>query len=149
MNLRKIINNDGFTLTETLIVLSMFLIICIITAIQLTPYFRTINSQYFLTQLADDLYYAQMYAITNQKKIYVNFLPDQYKYYFREDQGKVIFEREYDESIWLYEGSVNLHFEFSANGNINKFGTFSIRIDGVRYRIVFQLGRGRFYFDGG
>lgn len=139
-------NCQGFTLVETMIVLTVFIVIASITTFFLKPQFQVIDKQFFLTQLANDLYYAQLYAISNQVEVNVNILPDQHLYYFRVRQGnQELLRRVYSEEVLIYEGSLNLNFRYLADGNINKFGSFFIRIGNERYKLTTLLGKGRFY----
>lgn len=131
-----------------MIVLSIFIIIATITAFQIKPQAHAVDKHFFLSQLSSDLYYAQLYAIANQTDVTVNFSPAEHEYYFYEKPGKgFLLERKYADNIEIYGGSLNLNFRFLPDGNINKFGSFFIRIDGVRYKITFLIGKGRFYIE--
>ncbi|MBA4535804.1 type II secretion system protein [Bacillus aquiflavi] len=144
--INKIQRSAGFTLVETLFVLSVFFMIASITVFLLKPHFTKIEKEFFFSNLAADLYYAQIYAIAHQSEVTVNFLPDQQFYYFRSrHHQRHLLKRTYSKEILIYEGSINLNFRFLADGNINKFGSFFIRIHDNRYKLTFLLGKGRFY----
>lgn len=136
----------GFTLLESLFVLSVFLVIASITAFLLKPQFLFLEKQLFLTQLKSDLLYAQQYAISHQLEVNVHILPEENLYYIRTSfDEEFIISREIPEVITVVEGSLKLFFQFQPDGNINRFGSFYILAGKDRYRFTFLIGRGRFY----
>lgn len=136
---------SGFTLVETLLVFMIFLIIVSVTAFHLKPQFQTVDERYFFTQFANDLYYAQLYAMTNQAQVSVSYSYDQSFYYFRISGGKELFRRYFADNIEITEGSLYGTFSFLPSGNVNKFGTLFVVIGEDKYKITTLLGKGRFY----
>ncbi|WP_251551364.1 competence type IV pilus minor pilin ComGD [Neobacillus muris] len=139
-------NQTGFTLAESLIVLSIFMILTLFTVFSLKPQHSALEEQAFITQLKADLLFAQTYAISHQHEVSVIFLPDQYQYYMimQHDVPPVVL-RGYSKNIYLTEGTLQLYFTFSSDGNVNKFGTFYIRTSTRTYKVTILIGRGRFY----
>ncbi|MGZ4161484.1 MAG: competence type IV pilus minor pilin ComGD [Neobacillus sp.] len=137
---------EGFTLIESLLVLSVFIIISSITAFTLKPQYSTIDDEAFLSQLQTDLLYAQQYAISHQHEVTVIFMSDQNKYniYMRSDLPNII-ERNYSTNMTVYGGSLPLFFKFLPDGNVNKFGSFYIKSSKKNYRFTVLIGKGRFY----
>jgi competence protein ComGD len=137
---------EGFTLIESLLVLSVFIIISSITAFTLKPQYSTIDDEAFLSQLQTDLLYAQQYAISHQHEVTVIFMSDQNKYniYMRSDLPNII-ERNYSTNMTVYGGSLPLFFKFLPDGNVNKFGSFYIKSNKKNYRFTVLIGKGRFY----
>lgn len=141
-------NEKGFTLTETLLVFSIFLIISSISLMYLKPQSTWFEKQLFFSQFQSDLFFAQQYAISHQTVIRVNIMSERNYYYFREKyDGQIILEREYTADVVVNPGSMPLYFEISANGSLNYFGTYLIRVGGEKYRMVFLIGSGRFYVE--
>lgn len=139
-------NENGFTLTETLVVFSIFLIVSSVTLIMLRPQTNILEKNLFFSQFKSDLLFAQQYAISHQTTITVNIVSVKHYYYFRENlTGPVILQRQFSKDIDISEGSLPLYFQYSPDGNISKFGSFYIRIGGGVYRMTFQIGKGRFY----
>lgn len=139
-------NQKGFTLVESLLVLSVFMILSLITAFSLQPQHDVLEDRVFISQLSADLLYAQQYAISHQKEVSILIVPSQYKYYmFASAAGTPIVERNYSTNIYLTEGSLPLNFNFLRDGNVNKFGSFYIQTKKNNYRITFLIGEGRFY----
>ncbi|MFP5113585.1 competence type IV pilus minor pilin ComGD [Bacillaceae bacterium C204] len=139
-------NQNGFTLIESLLVLSIFMIISSITVFSLKPQHSVLEDEAFLTQLKADLYYSQQYAISHQHEVTVVFLPAQYRYYMllRPDLPPIVM-RNYSTNIYLVEGSISLFFRFLNDGNVNQFGSFLIQTKNKTYQMTLLIGKGRFY----
>jgi competence protein ComGD len=138
--------SNGFTLIETLIVLSAFLIISFSSFLLLKPTDHYLQSQLFFSQLKSDLFLAQQYAIAHQEEVTVHIMPESNYYYIRTRfNGPMLVERTYSPEIKVREGSLKLYFQFLADGNTNKFGSFFIEVGNKRYRLTLLIGRGRFY----
>ncbi|WP_174734143.1 competence type IV pilus minor pilin ComGD [Mesobacillus harenae] len=136
----------GFTLTETLVVLSVFLVISSITLLLVKPQSNIIDKQSFFTQFKADLFLAQQYAISHQQNVYVNISPITHSYYIRSQSGgPIIVDRKYSRAITIEPRSLPLYFQFTPSGNITKFGSLYIAIGGDSYLMTFQIGKGRFY----
>lgn len=139
-------SEDGFTLLESLFVLSVFLIIASISAILFKSQFTSLEKQQFISQLKADLLYGQQYAMSHHALVIVHILPEESYYYIRESYNKdFLIKREIPEAITVKEGSMKLFFQFQPDGNINRFGSFLIKVDKVWYRMTFLIGKGRFY----
>ncbi|WHY84702.1 competence type IV pilus minor pilin ComGD [Neobacillus novalis] len=136
----------GFTLIESLVVLSIFMIISSVTVFSLKPQQPMIEEEAFITQLKADLYYAQNYAISHQHEVSVVFMPSQYKYYmFLQSELPPFIVRNYSTNIYVDEGSLPLYFKFLSDGNVNKFGTIYIQTNRKNYKLTVLIGKGRFY----
>lgn len=141
-------DNKGFTLTEMLLVLSIFLIITSFSLILLKPNYESIEKNLFLSQFKSDIFFAQQYAISHQSIVTVNIMSEKNYYYFRERlNGPIILERQYSKEIKITEGTLPLYFQFSPSGTINRFGSFFIRIGAETYRLTFYIGKGRVYVN--
>jgi competence protein ComGD len=139
-------SQKGFSLVESLLVLSIFMIISSITAFSLQPHHSVIEDEAFLSQLQADLLYGQQFAISHQHEVSVVFIPGQYKYeMFIRTELPPIVERHYSTSFYLTEGSIPLYFKFLTDGNVNKFGSFYIQTKDKSYRLTLLIGKGRFY----
>jgi len=139
-------SQSGFTLAESLVVLSIFMILSLVTAISLKPEQTVIEDTAFFTQLKADLYYAQNYAISHQHEVSVVFTPSEYKYTMFLRNGLPPFvERKYSTNIYLTEGTLPLYFKFLHDGNVNKFGSLVIHTRKNDYLMTVLIGKGRFY----
>ncbi|MBY0122406.1 competence type IV pilus minor pilin ComGD [Bacillus sp. S/N-304-OC-R1] len=136
----------GFTLIESLFVLSVFLLIASITAFLLKPQYTILERQHFISQLQADLLFAQAYALSHHLEVIVHILPEQNRYIIHEKQSeRFLIEREIPDLITIREESMMLYFYFLADGNINRFGSFAIYAGKERYKFTFLIGKGRFY----
>ncbi|MDE3839579.1 competence protein ComG [Bacillus methanolicus] len=140
------IDEKGFTLAEILLVLSIFLIVSSIAVFSVKPHYHFIEKTLFFTRLKADLYYAQQYAISQQRQVQVHFLADEHRYFVHDYlNGKIIIDRSYSKLIKVREGSLKLSFKFTYDGRIDRFGSIYITIGKEIYRMTFLLGEGRFY----
>lgn len=139
-------NHNGFTLIETLIVLTIFLVMSFSSVVLLQPTNQLLEKQLFFSQLKSDLFYAQQYAISHQEEVIVHIMPETNYYYITTRyKGPMLVERHYSPAVKVREGSMNLYFHFTKAGHTNKFGSFYIEIGGRLYRLTMLIGRGRFY----
>lgn len=138
-------NEKGFTLIESLFVLSIFLLIASLSLLLLRPHHSFLEKEMFFSQLKTDIYYAQHHALTSQKPVTMNFDPRRHYYYVRKYNGELLLERYFSDDITVAEGSLKLYLRFNADGNISEFGSLFIYIGDEMYRLTFLIGRGRFY----
>lgn len=139
-------NENGFTLIESLLVLSIFLIITSVTAFSMKPQYEMIESKAFINQLQADLFYGQQYAISHQHELTVMIIPDQHYYYVRNSITWPPFVlRYYSNNVKVSQGTLPLTFKFNASGFVNKSGYFKIQCGSKHYRLTVLLGQGRFY----
>ncbi|UII54834.1 type II secretion system GspH family protein [Cytobacillus spongiae] len=143
-------NENGFTLIEALSVLSMFLLMTSISIFSIRSLAFTMEKELFFSQFEGDMLYAQEYALSHQQQILVIFSPTEHYYIIRErNEGPYLAKRYYSKNIEVHQGSLGLSFDFTARGNINKFGSLLITIGTEEYKVTFFIGRGRFYVQEG
>ena len=139
-------NQKGFTLIESLVVLSIFLIISSVTAFSLKPQYNMVDDDTFIVQLKADLLYSQQFAISHQRDVIVNIMAEKHMYAIYENNSlQRLVERNYSEKINVIPGTIPLYFKFLKNGNVDRFGSLTIRTNEKRYRMTVLIGRGRFY----
>jgi competence protein ComGD len=141
------VDSRGFTLIETLVVLSIVAVISSVTIFQINPNKNMFDHHLFLSQLQSDLYLAQQYAISHQQELTVVFDLQQNRYYIRVifDGGFTVVEKKFPPKVSVKNGSLPLTFKILKDGNVNQFGSLNIYIGGKVYRLTFLLGKGRFY----
>ena len=141
-------NQTGFTLIESLFVLSVFLIIASVSAFLIKPQFTSLEKQQFISQLQADLLFAQAYALSHHMEINVLILPEEKRYLIYKRQNEMfLIEREIPEMIHIRAETMKLNFYYQADGNINRFGSFAILAGKDRYKFTFLIGKGRFYVE--
>lgn len=146
--MKDLTNEKGHTLIEMTIVLVIVTIASSISFVSFKGAHDAALRNQFITQLQQDLYYAQQRAISDQTITSVRFLNGN-KEYVISQSGKVILKRGYQyPNTSFVQGTLSLHdIAFLANGNARKSGTLIIRMGEKSYRLVLLLGRGRFYID--
>ncbi|MGX6442735.1 competence type IV pilus minor pilin ComGD [Neobacillus sp. K501] len=139
-------NQKGFTLIESLVVLSIFIIISSITVVSIKPQYYMADDETFISQLKADLNYAQQFAISHQKEVKVNFIPNRFRYIIYENNNSPnIIERQYSPNIHVSPGSIPLYFKYLPNGNVDQFGSLYFKSTEKSYRLTILIGKGRFY----
>ena len=140
-------HSGGFTMVEMLIVLSAFLMLSLTSAFLFTPQKDMLEKELFFSQLKSDLLYGQQYAISHQETIIVHFMPENNYYYIRKMDyaAPYLAKRYYSPDIKIKQGSMNLLFHYQPDGNINSFGSIYIIAGSRKYKMMFQIGKGRFY----
>jgi competence protein ComGD len=116
--------------------------------IELFPLHEVKETEYFLEQLSNDLQYLQQYAISNQTSVHVQFDKDEHRYYaYLDNFYDPFFSRSFAKEIDLDYGTFGNYFIYYPSGNITKSGAMFIHTNRQRYRMVFLLGKGRFYAE--
>jgi competence protein ComGD len=136
----------GFTLIEMLLVLSAITVLMAVSLPSLSNLARQKTETYIITQLRDDLLYAQQYAMTHKTPVAVTFSESRPEYRMVETKtGKTIFTRTLP-NPWKFQlTTLTLPLLFLENGNVNKAGALLLKRKESAYKIIFLLGKGRFY----
>lgn len=138
-------SQGGFTLIETLMVLFIFIAVTGIVMISFQSLRGAKDTQYFFEQLQKDLYFSQEYALAHHEEVNLVFQPGKHRYYVAAGKSTLL-KRPFGPGI-----SVRSNFgrivQFNPNGNIARFGTLSVSSLRGAYKIVFHIGKGRFYVE--
>ncbi|WP_027407781.1 competence type IV pilus minor pilin ComGD [Anoxybacteroides tepidamans] len=143
----KVEHKNGFTFVEMLVVLMIVSVLAIISIPRIDRLSKVKEETYMIEQLTNDLLYAQQYAMTHKTAVVVVFYNGQGRYRVTENSmlGRLLLQRELPQK-WAFEmATLQNPLTFLANGNVNKSGTMFMRNGKKAYRIVFLLGKGRFY----
>ena len=142
-------NEEGFTLVEVLIVLGCLTLMLTIASAVTSKMFETYEQQAFLNQLEKDIYYAQVYAMENNTYVLLRFVTDQNEYsaYSYKTNSHIISTQKAESIKFKKVGNVPI--TYIPAGNIQNPTTIYLTDkDGKTiYKLVFQLGRGRFYIS--
>jgi len=141
MNRRK--GEEGYSLMETLFVLSIFLVMVTIIPIYLVKIHEHFETEFLLRKIKTDIYQAQMYSLTKERIVLASFSPSEKQYVFRDPYEGNITKWTTSEHVNIIYGRMN-NFRFKSNGNIDPFGTLYIKIFQRNYAFTFHIGRGRF-----
>jgi competence protein ComGD len=142
-------NQSGFTLIESIIVLSIFLLIASLSVYLIKPHYLLFEKERFISLFKSDILFSQQYAISQQKRLFVHINLDENYYYVQDKETtERIIDREIPISVKVEQGTLgkrDIEFEILPDGGTTKFGTFFFAVEQDRYRVVFQIGAGRFY----
>ncbi|PJN89889.1 competence type IV pilus minor pilin ComGD [Bacillus sp. mrc49] len=134
-------------MSETLIVLVIFILLLSITPNLYPSFNKGMEERLFLSQFHEDLFYAQQYAISHEGLIYLH-IDDVNKIYTVSSykEGKIL-ERSIPEDIHFSSGTLGFSFYFNQNGNVSKAGTLMIETSKGKYKLVLNIGKGRFRIE--
>ena len=148
LNVREVIcSKSGYTLVETLLVLSIFLIIMVISIVTVPRYIEKREIESFLQQLSHDLHFAQALALHDQTLYRVN-LNTSSDFYMITQNTKRVLTREFPEGVTFVRGSSTLNSVITAyaNGSLSQTGTWIFRTKHYTYEFKTLLGEGRHYY---
>lgn len=140
-------HSGGFTMVEMLIVLSAFLMLSLTSAFLFTPQKDMLEKELFFSQLKSDLLYSQQYAMSHQETVTFHFVPENNSYHIHrmDYYAPFLAERHYSSDIKVERGTLNLMFQYMPDGNIDSFGSIYITAGSRKYKMMIQIGKGRFY----
>ncbi|WP_078552872.1 competence type IV pilus minor pilin ComGD [Bacillus alkalicellulosilyticus] len=139
---------QGYSLPELIITLSILSILTGLVMVSFQPLQAAHKKQHFLTQFQNEVYFAQQLAISTGISTSVLISNTQGTYAVSQ-YNTSLYRRTFDnQSIFFQRGSIGIHdIMYQYNGNISKSGTLLVEVDNEKYRIVFLLGKGRFYIE--
>lgn len=138
---------NGFTLIESLLVLSIFSVLSLTVLIPLQPAHEKLTEQHFFEQFQKDILYAQQHAIMERLPYLFTYNEDGTSYSIklgRHNANELLVSRSLPEGITILPGTLDRRLTFLANGNISASGTLRVVIRQQAYLVTFYLGKGRF-----
>jgi competence protein ComGD len=138
-------NNKGHTLIEMMIVLLILSSVTAITVSSFQPILYGRQTAHFLEQLQEDLYYVQAAAISRGQTTSFTIYPEQNQYVVYGENREILIKRTFESNVMVEGGTLGYKITYLANGNVQKPGTLFINIGNASYKLVVQLGKGRFY----
>lgn len=139
---RNLANQNGFTLMEMLIVLSIVsLLFLILPSINIKSLENQQDKQFLETFKFDVLYVQNMSTLVTTDKAYIRIYKDHYKI---RQKDKIIAERPYPKGLSInHAGHGDIRFH--EKGTFIYPRTMIITTRHAVYKAVFQPGKGRFY----
>lgn len=136
---------DGFTLIEMLIVLTILYLIIIISVPLVTSTFAKVEEKQFLNTFQSDVLYLQNISIGSKDHIRMMFREDHYEIsnYMK---NRTLIYRDYPDNMSI-DARTMKYVSFNDKGSIRYPGVIHMETALKSYRIVFPLGKGRFYVD--
>ncbi|MET3318276.1 UNVERIFIED_ORG: competence protein ComGD [Peribacillus simplex] len=137
----------GYTLSETLIVLVIFVLLSGIGLNLYPSFIKGMENKIFISQLKEDIFYAQQYAISHESLIYLHMDNTNRIYTVTSYKEGVVLERSMPKDIQFLSGTLGLTFHFNQYGNASKAGTMMIDTTKGKYKLVLNIGKGRFRIE--
>lgn len=138
--------SKGYTLAETVVVLFLLATLAGVVLIYGGKVEHHRQVEQFFTLLAGELYSAQQRAVVLRQPTGILFQPERHAYVVVSG-GAVIEERKYPPFIQVRPLTMGHYILYETDGNIRWPGTIEFLIGEERYRLVFQLGKGRFRLE--
>jgi competence protein ComGD len=142
----QLLNHKGFTLLESVVVVSIVTIMMFVSFTSIIPLYQANQIHHFFQTLSQDLHYAQQVAITNQEvtKVYLN---NSERTYYVSVNNSSLYSRSYPSVISIEKGTATNPVMYLSTGSINQSGTLYVSAYNKRYKVVFLLGKGRYYVE--
>lgn len=128
---------------ESLIVLSIVMIILGTLAYGSFNLNKSMEEKHFVKMIERDLLIGHTYAITNNQYVWFTYRFEDNTYFLSVNQQMLI-KRKLPDHISFQPGQRMNYFYFSPSGNISRFGTLTFYIGENTYNIIFTIGKGRF-----
>ena len=125
----------GYTLSETLIVLVIFVLLSGIGLNLYPSFIKGMENKIFISQLKEDIFYAQQYAISHESLIYLHMDNTNRIYTVTSYKEGVVLERIIPKDIQFLSGTLGLTFHFNQYGNASKAGTMMIDTAKGKYKL--------------
>ncbi|MFC0522629.1 competence type IV pilus minor pilin ComGD [Pontibacillus salicampi] len=146
MNPPKQDKSSGFTFLEMLIVLAIMGVLLTISIPMTNRLQTSYKERMFLEQFKADVLLTQQQSMTTGDH-YRIILYEQERYYrlYSENNHQLIQENHLPEDWILQSYTIDRKIQFDSNGRIRSPGTLFLRTPQSTYRIIFPLGKGRYY----
>ncbi|WP_078379733.1 competence type IV pilus minor pilin ComGD [Sutcliffiella halmapala] len=141
-------SSGGFTFLESILVLSIVSIILSVSVLKLAAVEEKHIAQNFFYQFSNDVLFAQQYAMSTKHTVSIIIVPSHHYYRITQGSFNEVLRRNYHEDISIDPRTMGTVISFQGNGSIQKAGTMGLTYKQKEsFRIVFQLGKGRFYVE--
>ncbi|WP_411953438.1 competence type IV pilus minor pilin ComGD [Alkalibacillus sp. S2W] len=136
----------GFTLVETLIVLSIVLTVSLMSWTTIQSIQQKQLETHIFDTFEQDIFYLQQYSTFHQKDLRLLFYPDEQRYIiYNNPFDPPIISREFNKNISFRLSSIGSQIRFKPSGTIVNPGSLFVTIDSQEYRITFPFGKARYY----
>lgn len=135
----------GFTLVELLLVLAIISVILLIAVPPALSAYETKQKELFFDLLEADLLNSQSYSMQQGNILHLIFREDHYFLYNPQEESERII-RYYPNDLRA-NNFVNTRISFNQKGSVIPVTTLILSSDVARVKLVFPLGKGRFYVE--
>ncbi|WP_110927422.1 competence type IV pilus minor pilin ComGD [Bacillus massiliglaciei] len=133
---------SGFTLSEILVVLAVFLMLTSLAAAAYPSFGEELKNEQFIQQFEDDLYYSQQYALSHAETVHFYLSEDQYA--VQSNNGKNLLKRSIPPDIAYQKGSLPNKISFTPTGVTSNSGTLQFKTPKNKYKLTIYIGKGKF-----
>jgi competence protein ComGD len=128
-----------------MIVLLIIGIICSVAYPKFNSFITNRKTEYFLNSLEKDIIHTQQKAINESRVYSLTFHNEEHIYRIRANGSNKRVNRSIPKHILVEGHSMLLSIQFNQYGNISRAGTIYIYSEDDTYKMVFQLGKGKFH----
>lgn len=139
------LGSKGASLLEVMAALVIIAVISSAAILPIQSIAGQMQAEYVLKEIQQDLHQMQLHAMKTGKEVTFRF--HSAGHYTASSEGSFILQKSFKYSVTFQELSLKLNqIVFKPNGNLRSFGQIRVNTGGKAYRLVFQIGKGRFYF---
>lgn len=138
-------NSLGYTLIEMMMVLSVLSLLLALIFLHITPTQHASSTRHFLEDIQSDLRYTQELAYVNGSSYRFTISPSKGIYNIQSTASSIVRTNQIPEHITIDAGTMGYQIVFGGNGNVQKAGTLYLKTGKEEYKLVVQVGAGRFY----
>ncbi|MDR7072716.1 competence type IV pilus minor pilin ComGD [Fictibacillus barbaricus] len=135
----------GFSLIEMIIVLLIISIIGTVAIPKFDAFQKNRKTEYFIAAFQKDLLHIQQRAIMDGSTYRLIINNDDHFYEIRGYKTGKPVKKSFPEFITFVNYSMSLIIQYNQFGNINRAGTLYVHSGNHTYKMVFQIGKGKFY----
>ncbi|WNB93558.1 competence type IV pilus minor pilin ComGD [Bacillus sp. NEB1478] len=134
----------GFSLIEMMIVLLIISIMVTIAFPKFDAFQKNRKTEYFIASFQKDLLHIQQRAILEGSTYRLIINNENHFYEIRGYKSGQPVKKYFPEFITFVTYSMSLIIQYNQFGNINRAGTLYINSGNQTYKMVFQIGKGKF-----
>lgn len=140
-------NEDGFTLFELILALTIFMLMVTVIGSFHSQTFDNIQFQRWYKQFEKDTLYLQQSTMISRSNDYLMINPSQHSYEINSGAlNDPTIKREFPTDWDVSLQSLRMPLTFTRNGTIRNPGMFRIHTNHHTYDIYFPFGKGRSYY---
>ncbi|MDT0016625.1 competence type IV pilus minor pilin ComGD [Listeria swaminathanii] len=137
---------NGFTLLEMLLVLSISFTLITLTILPISKTLSTLTEKQLLEEVKATIYLAQINAITTNEDTTISFNPVGNQL-VASTNSRTLATTPFAETIKLTQSKTETFRYSGSDGSINRFSTIRFASSANSYKLIFQIGKGRFRIE--
>ncbi|UFT97768.1 prepilin-type N-terminal cleavage/methylation domain-containing protein [Radiobacillus kanasensis] len=139
-------NSRGFTLIETIVVLSISISLMVIGHASIIQWKESYETDAFFDVFKSDILYLQQRTMVSGDYYYMLIKPDEHIYEIRKGgYGALVRIRSIPENWEVRLQTLSMPLSFTIKGQVRQPGSFTILTGDESYKVIFPFGKGRSY----